>query len=120
MKCEYTAKYISSDFTTILCQPCKDSEEDSQEYIKLSKIDHEIDVLLDQLELTFIDFNICLAIVKMFHEEERIKKVGLVKLENFKKILDEDMKIFCNLFGAGTCFCLLLQTDETTLRIYYN
>jgi hypothetical protein len=102
MKCENKAKFISPDYKTILCEVDKEREKDRQRYITLRKTRHNLVCLLFELDSILMDFNICLAIARMFLKEERIKQEDLAELEGFKIKLIEDMEKFEQKFEDGT------------------
>jgi hypothetical protein len=102
MKCENKATHFSPDYKTILCVVDKEREENFQNYEKLAKTDQQIDKLLDNLDFTFINFNICIAISRMFLKEERIKRRDLSELEDFKEKLRADLKKLEQKFIDGT------------------
>jgi hypothetical protein len=56
----------------------------------------------DQLELKFIDFQTCLAIIDMLLKEKRALKVDYNDLKNFHKDLEDEMNKLNDWFSGGT------------------
>jgi hypothetical protein len=69
----------------------KSREENRNGYLKLTHIGNQRDILLNQLELMFIDFQTCLAIVDMLLKEERALEVDYKQLEEYQKRLDDEI-----------------------------
>jgi hypothetical protein len=69
----------------------KSREENRNGYLKLTLIGNQRDILLNQLELMFIDFQTCLAIVDMLLKEERALEVDYKQLEEYQKRLDDEI-----------------------------
>jgi DNA repair ATPase RecN len=100
--CEHPGEYISPDFKKIRCDVHKSRKKNDHEYVRLSKIDDQLDLLLDQLELKFIDFQTCLAIIDMLLKEKRALKVDYNDLKNFHKDLEDEMNKLNDWFSGGT------------------
>jgi hypothetical protein len=100
--CQNAGVYISPDFKTILCEVHKDREKDRYLYFKLTQISQQRDTLLNQLELIFIDFQICLAIVDMLLKEARVIEIGYNDLKDFLKLLDDEMDKLNDWLSGGT------------------
>jgi hypothetical protein len=100
--CGNPGVYISPDFKTILCEVHKSREKDDHEYDRLTQIGNQLDLLLDKLELKFIDFQTCLAIVDMLLKEKRALKVDYNDLKNFHKLLEDEMNKLNDWFSGGT------------------
>jgi hypothetical protein len=71
-------------------------------YFKLTHIGNQRDALLNQLELMFIDFQTCLAIVDMLLKEERALEVDYKQLEEYQKRLDDEIDDLNDWFSGGT------------------
>jgi hypothetical protein len=102
MECEHRGKFISPDFNRILCEAHKKREVNRQEYLKISKINDRLSEILDQLEITFIDLQTCLAMIEMFLKEEKILKMDLNALKKFQEDLNGEMKNLNDRFRGGT------------------
>jgi hypothetical protein len=89
--CQNPGVYISPDLKTILCEVHKSREKDDHRYFRGTPIINQLDLILDQLELKFIDFQTCIAIVDMLLKEKRALKVDCSDLKNFQKLLDDEM-----------------------------
>jgi hypothetical protein len=100
--CKNSGVYISPDFKTILCEVHKSRKKEDHEYVRLTQIGNQIDLLLDQLELKFIDFQTCFAIVDMLLKEERALEVDYNDLKNFHKLLEDEMNKLNDWFSGGT------------------
>jgi hypothetical protein len=101
MECEHRGKFISPDFNRILCEVHQKREINHHEYIKIAKINDQLSDMLDQVEITFIDFQTCLAMVEMFLKEEKIVKMDLNALMNFQEKLDGEIKNLNDRFSGG-------------------
>jgi hypothetical protein len=80
----------------------KSREVNSHGYLKLTHIGNQRDVLLDQLELMFIDFQTCLAIVDMLLKEKRALEVDYKQLKEYQKRLDDEIDDLNDWFSGGT------------------
>jgi hypothetical protein len=116
MECKHGGKFISPDFKKILCEVHKEREDNHQEYIKISQIGHQLGVLLDKLEIVFIDFQTCLAIVETFLQEERALKIDFNTLNKFQDDLNGEIEKLNDWFEGGTAlhgksFTLLIRNS---------
>jgi hypothetical protein len=80
----------------------KSREVNSHGYFKLTHIGNQRDALLNQLELMFIDFQTCLAIVDMLLKEERALEVDYKQLKEYQKRLDDEIDDLNDWFSGGT------------------
>jgi hypothetical protein len=100
--CENHGEYISPDYKAILCEVHKRREMDDHGYVRLTQIGNQLDLLLDQLEMKFIDFQICLAIVGMLLKEKRALKIDYNDLKDSHKLLENEMNKLKDWFSGGT------------------
>jgi hypothetical protein len=82
----------------------KSREKDDHGYDRLTQIGNQLDLLLDKLELKFIDFQTCLAIVDMLLKEERALEVDYNDLKNFHRLLEDEMNKLNDWFSGGTFY----------------
>jgi hypothetical protein len=101
MKCEQGGRFISPDFKTILCGIHKEREESGHDYYKTTGFGTHFNTLYTKLEMIFIDFQTCLAIVEMFSYEEKALKINLSTLKKFQEDLDKEMKSLNDWFTEG-------------------
>jgi hypothetical protein len=104
MECEHTGKFISPDMKRIVCQVHNKKEVNHQEYHKITGFGTHFNMLFNKLEMIFIDFQICLAIVEVFLKEEKALKIDFNILEKLQEDLDREMKNLNDWFIDGT-FC---------------
>jgi hypothetical protein len=83
VKCKHGGQFISPDYRKILCEVHQGREDNHQEYIKISSIDSQLKILLDQLEMMLINFQTCLALVKTFLMERKVLKIDFDDLNKF-------------------------------------
>jgi hypothetical protein len=69
----------------------KSRKKDDHRYVRVTQIGYQLDLILDQLEMKFIDFQTCIAIVDMLLKEKRALKVDCSDLKKFQKLLDDEM-----------------------------
>jgi hypothetical protein len=100
--CKNSGVYISPDFKTILCEVHKSRKKDDHGYVRLTQIGNQLDLLLDQMDLKFIDFQTCLAIVDMLLKEEKALEVDYNDLKNFHRLLENEMNKLNDWFNGGT------------------
>jgi hypothetical protein len=100
--CGNPGVYISPDSKTILCEVHKNREKDHHGYVRHTQIGNHLDLLLDQLELMFIDFQTCLAIVDMLLKEKKALQVDYNDLKSFNKVLEDEMNKLNDWFSGGT------------------
>jgi hypothetical protein len=106
MECIHRGKFISPDFERILCEIHTKREINHQEFIKIAKINDYLSMVLDQVEIIFIDLQIYLAIVEMFLNEEKALKMDLNALKKIQEDLNGEMKNLIDRFGKGTFFSI--------------
>jgi hypothetical protein len=99
--CPNAGVYISLDLKTILCEVHKDREKDRYGYFELTQVSYQRDVLLNQLELIFIDFQTCLAIVDMLVKEEKVIEIRYSDIKNFLKLLEDEMNKLNDWLSGG-------------------
>jgi hypothetical protein len=101
----------------------KRREKNGHEYDRLTQIGNQLDLLLDKLELKFIDFQTCLAIVDMLLKEKRALKVDYNDLKNFHKLLEDEMNKLNDWFSGGIFdlnnFLTLLSIDGFNLTFLF-
>jgi hypothetical protein len=104
MKCEHRGKFISPDFKWILCEVHNKREANHLEYHKITGFGTHFNTLFNKLEMIFINFQTCLAIVEVFLKEEKALKIDFIILKKLQEDLDREMKNLNDWFIDGT-FC---------------
>jgi hypothetical protein len=104
MECEHRGKFISPDFKRILCEVHNKREVNHQEYHKITGFGTHFNTLFNKLEMIFINFQTCLAIVEVFLKEEKALKIDFNILKKLQEDLDREMKNLDDWFIDGT-FC---------------
>jgi hypothetical protein len=80
----------------------KDREGNRHKYLELTGIGNKCDELLNHLELLFIEFQTCLAIVDMLSKDERALEVDYKRLKKCQKGFDDQIKELNRWFSGGT------------------
>jgi hypothetical protein len=93
-------------------------------YFKLTHIGSQRDTLLNQLELMFIDFQTCLAIVDMLLKEEWALEVDYKQLQEYQKRLDDEIDDLNDWLSGGIFYlnnflCLQLIDDLNLTFLFY-
>jgi cell division protein FtsB len=108
MQCEHVkenrGKFIYKDYKEILCEVHKNRELNPGEYIEILRVNDYLSEVLDQLEITFIEFQICIALVEMFQKEGKALKTNVDALKQFQEELNDEIKKLNNMFTGGTFY----------------